>query len=960
MKRNFLLLFLCSASTVLVFGQQSPTNTAPFNGGSNNARFWSRSGNYGNQNTGSNLLGTRWNSPIYFMTDANNNATNGVNTNNIRFTILGTTTNTPTNASSSGSANGYIGVNTQNPYSRFHIAFPTTGGATITPSGGWRNFMREGLLLQKENDLFWFGLNPVPGFPGAYNSEIVWADDPLGAGPDDMVFRFSTSTSNANAPTLQVARFTGSGNQGYIGFGNEGTYNNGATSRPTHRIDVDGNARFRCVPDQVGANCDGQFPDNSSEYLILGNELSNPDDIELRKLAFTGNTDDVLLGDGTWGPVAPNLTANNGISINANSDIQLGVPCNVNGAINLAAILANRLTQDRVIYAQNQHLWFATTNNNTGGFGFGGQFTGSPFCTTGNTVEISANNNNTQYGNTSASGLRFTKLIATSPTVPDGINGVDASKVLTVDGDGDVVLTDAASGLACWDLNGDGIQDASEDINGDQQWNALDCQGPAGNDGIDGVDGVDGMDGAQGPIGPAGPAGSTVTADNGLNHTNSGTNTNIQLGGNLLQNTAVALDNNYLHFSGQGRIGIGSLSNSKLTVRNDAGDNFVHVLDAVNSNGNGFFKFQNNGKFRTHAFLEGEQAYFLQNELVGTGSSTYYGADIKTTSSENTGQYVSTRILMTASSTKDVKGLWAFSRSPLNDGMSTHVGVQGNADRTTTGNNIGVSGYAGGGANSYGVYGARFGANSWAGFFVGNISINGVTVTTSDRKLKKNISNLSGATEILDQLQPKTYEFKTEKYTSMGLDEGNQFGLIAQELEKVLPELVKNVHNPEQTDENGEVIIEAVDFKGVNYQALIPILIQGHKEQQEVIDEKDEEIDALKERLDKLEQLVNSMADNSNENLNTRLSDVNYVVLEQNVPNPFAEKTTINFHIPEEVAKAQIIFYNEEGKLINTVNISDRGAGSLNVFTSDLSSGIYTYSLIVDGEIFETKKMVKK
>jgi len=36
---------------------------------------------------------------------------------------------------------------------------------------------------------------------------------------------------------------------------------------------------------------------------------------------------------------------------------------------------------------------------------------------------------------------------------------------------------DGTNGINCWDLNGDGVQDASEDINSDGQWDALDCQG---------------------------------------------------------------------------------------------------------------------------------------------------------------------------------------------------------------------------------------------------------------------------------------------------------------------------------------------------------------------------------------------------------------------------------------------------------------------------------------------------
>ena len=79
-------------------------------------------------------------------------------------------------------------------------------------------------------------------------------------------------------------------------------------------------------------------------------------------------------------------------------------------------------------------------------------------------------------------------------------------------------------GLNCWDTNGDGIQDASEDVNNDGFWNAADCigaqgvqgvagaqgpQGPAGNDGEPGVQGPQGPEGPQGPQGPTGPIGPT-------------------------------------------------------------------------------------------------------------------------------------------------------------------------------------------------------------------------------------------------------------------------------------------------------------------------------------------------------------------------------------------------------------------------------------------------------------------
>jgi hypothetical protein len=95
-------------------------------------------------------------------------------------------------------------------------------------------------------------------------------------------------------------------------------------------------------------------------------------------------------------------------------------------------------------------------------------------------------------------------------------------------------------------------------------------------------------------------------------------------------------------------------------------------------------------------------------------------------------------------------------------------------------------------------------------------------------------------------------------------------------------------------------------------------------------------------------------------NLNVTLSNRNAIVLDQNVPNPFAEQTVINFSIPETVQKAQIHFYDGNGRFMNSVELTERGLGSVTVFGSDLSTGVYTYTLVADGQVVATKKMMKQ
>ena len=57
-------------------------------------------------------------------------------------------------------------------------------------------------------------------------------------------------------------------------------------------------------------------------------------------------------------------------------------------------------------------------------------------------------------------------------------------------------------------------------------------------------------------------------------------------------------------------------------------------------------------------------------------------------------------------------------------------------------------------------------------------------------------------------------------------------------------------------------------------------------------------------------------------------------------------------------------FYDAYGKEIKKVKIkvkiNETGAGKIEVNTQNVATGIYTYSLIVNGKVADTKKMLKK
>lgn len=328
-------------------------------------------------------------------------------------------------------------------------------------------------------------------------------------------------------------------------------------------------------------------------------------------------------------------------------------------------------------------------------------------------------------------------------------------------------------------------------------------------------------------------------------------------------------------------------------------------------------------------------------------------------------------------------------RTAAVDGTFANSAFSGGASGPAGSTNYGAFVGASGAGDVYGVYSTAggTGAVNYAGYFVGDVTVTGTFLNPSDQNLKQNIQALSNdsAAYYIDMLNPSTFEFQTNNFPQLNLSEGHQYGMIAQEVEQILPSLTADVVSPAQYDSLGNLISPSLTYKGLNYEAFIPLLIADAQNSHGLIDSlettittQDSVITDLNTRLTSLEnclsnilpflcQLNNSaIQENSSKTqetlrtiLNVELSDNQNIVLDQNVPNPFAEQTIITYSIPEAVKKAQIHFYNASGALIKVVDINERGPGQLNVFGSDLSTGIYTYTLVADDQIVATKKMQK-
>ena len=140
------------------------------------------------------------------------------------------------------------------------------------------------------------------------------------------------------------------------------------------------------------------------------------------------------------------------------------------------------------------------------------------------------------------------------------------------------------------------------------------------------------------------------------------------------------------------------------------------------------------------------------------------------------------------------------------------------ADGAGTGAPIGVAFVIGNGdVNASNGLAGNNPSNAFVVNYDGSATLSGDLTINSDMRLKSNIISLSGALAKLLEIDGKTYTMKSNEKAA-------KIGLLAQDVQKVLPELVK-----ESDDKQGTL--------SVNYQGLIPVLINAIKEQQEQIDE---------------------------------------------------------------------------------------------------------------------------
>lgn len=339
----------------------------------------------------------------------------------------------------------------------------------------------------------------------------------------------------------------------------------------------------------------------------------------------------------------------------------------------------------------------------------------------------------------------------------------------------------------------------------------------------------------------------------------------------------------------------------------------------------------------------GNLEFRVANSFTSTGSNLVasFNNDLSATFG-NLGSLTNTSARLKVD-TKEKIGLYAAVRNPEQSFMNSIFAVAADAQET----NVGVAAKNTSSApTEYAIYGIASSSaqqNNFAGFFDGDVGITGNIVNASDEKLKENVEVLDSALEKVLKLQPKTYDYINSK--QIRLAKGKQYGFIAQELEKVFPALVTPIKKPVFNEQNE--LIDFVEYKSVNYLALISILTAA--------------IQDLSQEVDRLKETNNSYVVFSDRFESSEIKKIERLAykLEQNYPNPFEGSSIIEYAIPENENKASILVFNMSGKLLKEYQLR-KNKGQLKISSADFEPGIYLYSLVSGSSEIITKKMIIK
>lgn len=342
---------------------------------------------------------------------------------------------------------------------------------------------------------------------------------------------------------------------------------------------------------------------------------------------------------------------------------------------------------------------------------------------------------------------------------------------------------------------------------------------------------------------------------------------------------------------------------------------------------------------------------------------------------------IGSRTVVDSKSNIGVLGATSASSSFSSD---KNYGVLGVVDpmNYSHGKNYGISGMIGQLGNHYGgtgVYGTCFTyyyyyptniQGAYAGYFDGPVKVSGNLTATSvytqtSSRLSENVVSLNERgeeTKTLDNLLAMNvieYNMKSklsdELFDDVNQDEAGEvrkayeylkkdeakmcarrhFGIEAEELQKIYPDLV----------------LEGPDGSlAINYVEMVPLLLRSIQELKQELDE------VTYNNVQKARRNDIGYDDEQTSSMDAEVATSGNR-LYQNTPNPFTERTEIHFSLAENAQNAYIYVFDMTGKMLKQIPV-EASMQSVTINGYELSAGIYLYSLAVNGQEIDTKRMI--
>jgi len=331
-------------------------------------------------------------------------------------------------------------------------------------------------------------------------------------------------------------------------------------------------------------------------------------------------------------------------------------------------------------------------------------------------------------------------------------------------------------------------------------------------------------------------------------------------------------------------------------------------------------------------------------------------------------------------------------------GDNTAMGCQAGKTNTTGDENTYLGSKSDANANNYNNsiavgYAATIKASNYA--VIGNSSSTSIggyvgwTTYVSDARCKKNVQTNVPGLAFIKKLRPVTYNLDLNQIAAISQTADSvrvpkaeaikaqvvYSGFIAQEVERAAQQLNYNF--------SGNYIPQNPnDLHGLTYSDFVVPLVKAVQEQSSKVDSLTtltHQQDSINRALqNQINQIITNCCNNGtlphninsgslgavqpkNVTLNNTSPSGNSTtsaMLYQNNPNPFNQTTVVKCLIPQNTQNASLLIFDMNGSLKKTIPVNGTGETNTTINGNQLVSGMYYYTLLIDGQEIDTKKMI--